>query len=278
MVKRTKGICKIIMCNFANWIRNYKIYFVVLTLVIFVLDNYTSVFDFAQQARFRVSPYLFPFCFTHPFMRIVIFSCVIFLFSNAPFISDFQLLLLSRTGKKKWYLAQMVYIIICCFLLTAFLMVLPIIRNISMIVFLKDWGKVIETLARQFDIVHPISYQTVSRYSAQEVMVYTVCVSVLLMLLIGMILYFCNILFRNRSVGILICAALVLLDWFVYITGNMMLLWISPISWIQMSNMAYARERGFPSSIFSIACLIILNIILLLSTYFVAKRKDVVEV
>ena len=211
-------------------------------------------------------------------MRIVIFSCVIFLFSNAPFISDFQLLLLSRTGKKKWYLAQMVYIIICCFLLTAFLMVLPIIRNISMIVFLKDWGKVIETLARQFDIVHPISYQTVSRYSAQEVMVYTVCVSVLLMLLIGMILYFCNILFRNRSVGILICAALVLLDWFVYITGNMMLLWISPISWIQMSNMAYARERGFPSSIFSIACLIILNIILLLSTYFVAKRKDVVEV
>ena len=277
MVKRTKEICKIIMCNLANWTRNYKIYFVVLTLIIFVLDNYTAVFDFAYQARFRVSPYLFPFCFTHPFMRIVIFSCVIFLFSNAPFISGFQLLLLSRTGKKKWYLAQMVYLIICCFLLTAFLVALPVIRNISMIAFLKDWGKVIETLARQFDIVHPISYQTVSRYSAQEVMVYTVCISILLMMLIGMILYLCNILFKNRSVGILICVALVLLDWFVYITGNITLLGISPISWRQISNMAYARERGLPSATFSVTCLIILNIILFLLAYFVAKRKDVIE-
>lgn len=275
-MKRISEVCKIVKCNFAGWIVNYKIYFVLLTLTIFVLDNYTAVFNFAQQTRYRVSPYLFPFCFTQPFMRMVIFSCVFFLFSNAPFISDFQLLFLSRTGKKKWYIAQMVYLAICCFLLTFFLAVLPIIKNISMIVFRKEWGKVIETLARQYDIVHPISYETVSRYSAQEVMIYTFLVSILLMLLLGMILYLCNILFRNHSIGVLISAAFVLLDWFVYITGNITLLWISPISWIQISNMAYARERGLPSATFSIACLIILDIVLLLLAYFVSKRKDVV--
>ncbi len=277
MVKRIKEVCKIVKCNFASWIMNYKIYLVLVTLIIFVLDNYTSVFNFAKQTRYRVSPYLFPFCFTHPFMRIVIFSSVIFLFSNAPFISDFQLLFLSRTGKRKWYIAQMVYLGICCFLLTVFLAVLPVIKNFPMIVFLKDWGKVIESLARQYEIVHPISYDTVSRYSAQEVMIYTVCVSILLMLLLGMIIFICNILFKNKSVGILISSALVLLDWFVYITGNITWLWISPISWIQISNMAYARERGLPSAIFSVVCLIILDIVLLLSAYFVSKRRDVVE-
>ena len=273
MVKKIKEVCKIVKCNFAGWVTNYKIYFVLIILIVFVLDNYASVFEFAKQARYRVSPYLFPFCFTHPFMRIVIFSSVIFLFSNAPFISDFQLLFLSRTGKKKWYIAQMAYLIICCFLLTVFLALLPIIRNVTMVVFLKDWGKVIETLADQYDIIHPISYDTVSRYSAWEVMVYTVCISILLMLLLGMILYMSNILFRNASVGVLISAAFVLLDWFVYITGKNVLLWISPISWIQISNMAYARERGLPSATFSVTCLIILDIVLLLSAYFVAAAN-----
>ncbi|MBO5073453.1 MAG: hypothetical protein J6C32_10870 [Eubacterium sp.] len=258
---------------------NDKIYLVLLLLLIFVLDNYTSLFEFARQAGYRVSPYLFPFCFTHPFMRIVIFSSVIFLFSDAPFISDFQLLLLSRTGKRKWYLAQMLYLGICCFLFTAFLAVLPVIKNITMIAFVKDWGKVIETLADgHYNFIHPVSYDMVSRYSAWQVMGYTVCISILLMLLLGMILYLCNISFKNRSIGILISAALVLLDWFIYLTGNNRLLWISPVSWTQISNMAYARERGIPSVGFSLVCLIVSDVVLLLSVYFVSQRKDVVEV
>lgn len=276
MVKGIKEVSKIIKCNFAGWITNYKIYLVLILLIIFVSDNFTSVFEFARQARYRVSPYLFPFCFTHPFMRIVIFSCVIFLFSNAPFISDFQLLFMSRTGKKKWYMAQMVYLFICCFLITVFLAVLPVIKNITMIAFLKDWGKIIETLAsKQYDIIHPISYNTISRYSALEVMVYTVLVSILLMLLLGMISYLCNILFRNRSIGVLISAALVLLDWFVYLTGKNILLWVSPISWINISGMAYAREQGLPSVAFSVISLIMLDALLSLAAYFVSKRKDV---
>lgn len=279
MVKRLKEVHKIIKCNFAGWFINYKIYLVLLLLLIFVLDNYTSLFEFARQAGYRVSPYLFPFCFTHPFMRIVIFSSVIFLFSDAPFISDLQLLFLSRTGKGKWYLAQMLYLGICCFLLTAFLALMPVIKNITMIAFVKDWGKVVETLADgHYDIIHPVSYDMVSRYSAWQVMGYTVCVSILLMLFLGMILYLCNIAFNNRSIGILISAAFVLLDWFVYLTGNNRLLWISPVSWIQISNMAYARERGVPSAVFSVICLIVSDVVLLLSAYFVSQRKDVVEV
>lgn len=279
MVKRLKEVHKIIKCNFAGWLMNYKIYLVLLLLLIFVLDNYISLFEFARQVRYRVSPYLFPFCFTHPFMRIVIFSSVIFLFSDAPFLSDLQLLLLSRTGKGKWYLAQMLYLGICSFLLTAFLAVLPVIKNITMIAFVKDWGKVIETLADgQYDLIHPVSYDMVSRYSAWQAMGYTVCVSILLMLFLGMILYLCNIAFSNRSIGVLISAAFVLLDWFVYLTESNRLLWISPVSWIQISNMAYAREREVPSAVFSVVCLIVSDVVLLLSAHFVSQRKDVVEV
>lgn len=84
-MKTIKEISEIIKCNFASWIVNYKIYLVLLILIVFLVDNFTTVFDFAKRVGYRVSPCLLPFSFTHPFMRMVIFSCVVFLFSNAPF-------------------------------------------------------------------------------------------------------------------------------------------------------------------------------------------------
>lgn len=276
-MKGIKEIFKIIRCNFASWIVNYKIYLVVFLLIVFVGDNFTGVFEFAKQMRYRVSPYLFPFCFTHPFMKMIIFSCVFFLFSNAPFVSEFHLLLLSRTGKKKWYIAQIIYLAICSVLLTGFITILPILKNITMIAFINDWGKILQTLARQYDVVHPISYATVNWYSAHETMLYTCCISVLLMMFLGMVLFLCNILFKNQSVGVMVASAFVLFDWFVYLMDNKTLLWISPISWIQISNMAYAREQGIPSQTFSIVCLIILNSLLMVFAYNVSKRKDVIN-
>lgn len=147
-----------------------------------------------------------------------------------------------------------------------------------MIVFVDDWGKVLTTLTRQYDVIHPISYDVISRYEVGSVMLYTTGICVLLTLFLGMLIFLCNILFQNRSVGIFITVAFVLLDWFVYIIGNNKLLWISPISWIQIENMAYARELGIPSVTFAVLCLVISNIVLMLVSYIVSKRKDVVNV
>lgn len=278
MVKGIKEIWKILNSNFAGWLTNKKIYLVLLLLAIFVLDNFSPVFVFASQVRYRVTPYLFPFCFTHPFMRIVIFSCVIFLFADAPFMSELQLLFLARTGRRKWYISQIIYLGICSFLLTSFMALLPVLRYITRIAFTNNWGRVVRTLAVQTDILHPILYATVNHHSQRTAMVYTVVVCMLLILLLGMILYICNISFKNKDVGIFITAFLVLFDWFVYISGSKILLWVSPISWIQISNMAYARELGLPSISFAVTVLIIANSVLILLAYMISKRKDIVNI
>lgn len=273
---RKVKIWQILKCDFAGWITNYKIYIVVILLGIFVSDNFDSVFVFAKDVGYRVSPCLYPFCFTHPFMRLVIFSCVILLFSDAPFVSPLQILFLSRSGKRQWYIAQIIYVSLCSVILTGFLALIPIIKNASLIVVKEGWGKVLKTLSRQFDIVHPISNTVVSRYSAQDAMIYTVLTSILIMLLIGMILYLCNVVFKNQIIGVLVSSAFVLFDWFVYIIGyNKNLLWVSPVSWVQISNMAYAREKGIPSTTFAVLSLIIMDVLLILLSYFVSKGKEI---
>lgn len=276
-MKKFKQIQKIVGSNFAGWPANQKLFLVLLFLTVFVLDNFSPVFEFAAQTRYRVTPCLLPFCFTHPFMRIVIFSCVIFLFADAPFMSELHLLLLSRTGKRKWYVAQILYLTVCSVLFTCLIALLPVLRYLPQIAVIKDWGRVVRTLSVQTDILHPVMYSVVQHYSQRTAMLYTIAVCTLLTLLLGMLLCLSNILLKRRDVGIFIGALFVLLDWYIYMTNNHMLLWISPVSWVQISNMAYARERGLPSLSYAVAMLLIADGILMFFTCILSDKMDVVR-
>ncbi len=276
-MKECKKIWKIVNCNFVGWLTDYKIYLIGFILVVFLMDNFADMFQFALQERYRVSPYLLPFCFTHPFMKIVLFSCVIFLFADAPFVTQFQLMFLARTGKLKWYIAQMIYMGICSILMTIAFAIIPVLGNIEQIAFIGDWGKVIKTLTRPSGIINPISYDIVNRHSPQSAMLYTFAACILLSFFLGMIIYLCNLLCKNKSVGVLIAAGFVLFNWFVGFMDNKLLLWFSPISWVDISTMAYAREKGIPSIMFALISLAVVNGIMVAVACIVAKKKDVVN-
>ncbi|MDE7430318.1 MAG: hypothetical protein K2N34_00125 [Lachnospiraceae bacterium] len=275
MMKKNRGMAAILKSNFAGWIVNYKIYIITILLIIFSLNNYTNVFLFAEEVGYRVTPFLFPFLFTHPFMHLVIFTSVIFLFANAPFVNSLQLLMMSRSGKKMWYLSQMIYLLLCTVILSVFLFMVPLIKNLNLIVLKNAWGKVLSTLAVYHDIIHPSSYYVINRYSPLEAMTYTILVFILISLFIGMTLMFCNTVFRNKSIGIIIVSAFVILDWLAYLTDDTKILWISPVSWINISNMAYARETKVPTIMYGIIVLVVLNLSLMLGTYLISGKKDV---
>ena len=276
MVKRNKVISVVLKSNFVGWIVNYKIYIVVILLLIFSLDNYTNVFIFAKEVGYRVTPFFFPFLFTHPFMHLVIFTSIIFLFSNAPFVNSLQLLMMSRSGKRIWYLSQMIYLVICTIIMTLFLLILPIVRNFNMIALTSEWGKVWTTLSTGVgDMVNPASYFVINRYSPCQAMMYTITMFILICVFIGMILMFCNTVFQNNSIGIVVSSALVILDWMSDITGASGILWISPISWISISKMAYARDTSAPSIGYGFVVLAVLDFILMIWTYIWAKKQDI---
>ena len=274
-MQKNRMISAIIKGNFAGWKINYKIYIVVILLTIFTVDNYANVFKFAQEVQCRVTPFLFPFLFTHPFMKLIVFTCVIFAFSNAPFVSSIQLLLMSRSGKCAWYLAQIIYVAICTIIITMFLIMLPIIRHFNLIVIKGDWGKVWINLANNYEIINPSDYTVISRYSASETMLYTVVMFILVVMFIAMILMFFNTVFPNKGLGIVLSSIFVILEFMYTLTGNNIILWISPISWINISNMSYSRENFVPSIKYGVTMMIVLNMLLIIGTYMKSKRKDI---
>lgn len=273
-MKRVK-VFKILQCDFVNWLTNYKMYLVLILLAYFLSNNFDSVFEFARSARCRVTPWLLPFCFTHPFMRIVIFVCVVFLFSNAPFMTSFHTLFLSRTGKKQWYIAQIIYLFICSILVTIFLAFYPVLCNASMIVTKGGWGKVLKTLAYNTDVVHPIVASVINCYSAKDVMIYTLILCVLLFFFLGMVIFLCNVLFERQVIGVLVACFFVILDWFAYLSGTKVLTWVSPISWVEIASMAYGRDVTVPTIEYAIVCLVVVNVILMIGAYVASQKRDI---
>ena len=265
-----------IKCDMIGMTSNHKVYLCLIILMLFLYDNFEPIFKFAKEVGYRVTPYLLPFDFTHPFMRIVIFSSVLLVFSDAPFLTDFQVFMLSRSGKKCWYIAQMIYLALGSIMLTVFIAVFPVVINLSVIVFKSGWGKVIKTLAVNADVIHPVSYKVVEYYQVGRVMVYTFTMCVLLFFFIGMVLFLCNMALKNKGIGVFIITAFILIDWINnIINANVGLLWLSPFSWVDISAMAYSREKWYPSSGYAVIFLTVVNVVLIAVTYIAAKKKDI---
>ena len=132
-------IKKIIKCDMIGMTSNHKVYLSLIILMFFLHDNFEPLFKFAKEVGYRVTPYLLPFSFKQPFMKLVIFCSVLLIFSDAPFLTDFQVFMLSRSGKKCWYIAQMIYLALGSIMLTVFMAVFPVVINLSVIVFKIGW-------------------------------------------------------------------------------------------------------------------------------------------
>ena len=138
-----------------------------------------------------------------------------------------------------------------------------------------DWGKVWINLANNYEIINPSDYTVISRYSASEAMLYTVVMFILVVMFIAMILMFFNTVFPNKGLGIVLSSIFVILEFMYTLTGNNIILWISPISWINISNMSYSRENFVPSIKYGVTMMIVLNMLLIIGTYMKSKRKDI---
>ena len=88
-------IKKIIKCDMIGMTSNHKVYLSLIILMFFLHDNFEPLFKFAKEVGYRVTPYLLPFSFKQPFMKLVIFCSVLLIFSDAPFLTDFQVFMLS---------------------------------------------------------------------------------------------------------------------------------------------------------------------------------------
>lgn len=273
MEKVSRGLA-VIKSDIVSWIYKPKIYLAVFAIIWFIHDSFESLFQYADSIGYRVNFCLVAYSFTHPYMRILLFCCIIFLMADAPFVSELQLSMMYRAGKSVWYFSQVVYIIISALLLDVLFFVSPILFHVDEIVIQKNWGQVIYSILREDEVLHSITDSIVTRYTPLQVLGYYTAILFLLVCFIGLFLYFANLL-RRGAVGMCILFGFIILDWMIYLADFTPFLWISPISWVRMDQIAYGLDHSVPSAMYAVVALFVMNVLLCFGIYYASKLNDV---
>lgn len=98
--------------------------------------------------HYKITPWVYPFISNSVFLQMVIVGGTLFLFSDAPFFDETQLLLIVRMNRVQWCMAQMIYICVSTMVYFAAIAFVSIFLFIPNITFSSRWGAVILALSR----------------------------------------------------------------------------------------------------------------------------------
>ena len=91
--------------------KNYKIYTVPICLFIFMKSFLDPLDEFLVETGERVTPFLFPFFLNGRFCAALVFAGILLFFVDAPFYDKEKLFVMIRSGRTKWVVGQIFYII-----------------------------------------------------------------------------------------------------------------------------------------------------------------------
>ncbi len=275
-------IIRISMLNIRKWKTDYRIW--LLASCIFLLSHlyYQKLTQIAGILEVPTTMWSFPFLYSQFYMKLLYTLPLVFLFCDAPFIDNHYYYVIIRSGEKKWYYAQILYVFLCSAIYYLYLMTLSFALPIMNAEFATDWGKLIYTLART-DVAYlydgwyiKVSSKIVSYFTPGVALLLTYVLSWLSGTLLGLILFVCNLYFHHKSVGMIVGASLVILTSFL--DNDMLFLsnWFSPLSWNTLDQVAINGVSNNPPLWYcmSVFLLLIILSIVLIMKYAKCKNND----
>ena len=277
-VKQSWQVCRF---SLRLWATNARVYVLAILLILLVNELLTPVRVMAQANSVSISSWIFPFLMTNPFHAVLFFVGIILLFCDAPFLTTIQPLLLIRTKRSTWLLGQVLYIMIGTAIYFLYLYVLSLILVAPELVFSKQWGVTLQTLAqtdigREYSVRILVPYNLLSTFSPMQCLGLSFLLLWLTGVFLGMLVLFIN-LSTSRALGPIIAAFLNLFSIFAINGSGYFLLYISPVTWAGMRYLDFAGSSAYPSLSYVLVGLGSLNIILLVGC-ILGMKKHVIEV
>ncbi len=262
--------------NFRKWKTDYRIWLIGIVVLLMTHSYISDINKIADILQVSQTPWNFPFLYSQFYMKLLFTLPLLFLFCDAPFMDANQLFVIIRAGRTKWCLGQLLYIILASAVYYLYLMILTIILPLFRIEWNMEWGALLHTIART-DIASDVgarftlvSSDVLTYFTPIQAMWFTFIVSWAGGILLGIIIYFCNVLMKNSMAGSIVGATMILLSAFLandYWAGTK---WLSPFSWNTLNMIdiagltrnppfAYCMTVYCCSSIFLSICILLLN-------------------
>ena len=282
----------LVRANFTKWKRNARIITVFFLLLVLLVYCFSGIPAYLKENDLTCTPYLMPFAFSTGFnsngtFKVLFFFITILFYSKAPFLDEQSVFMILRTGRKKWMLGEILYILVTAFILTAILWIVFFILTLPGAE--KDpheWGSLVYRVLSKGSLQ---SDQAILRgcYVIPGFVVYadplasslvTTVFVFLDLVILGLTVHAGNIWFPRKSLGIAMAVILVLIDPVIEaLTGKPMkfLQVFSPMSWCGLN--LYPSVGG--SGILTVNRTIILFVLWIsLLLFFIAvktKRMDI---
>lgn len=230
----------------------------------------SPVKSFSQSVNYPVSPWIFPFLISDVYFVIFFMSAVVYFFSDVPFMEEWTMYQVIRTGRVKWACGQIGSIIFSsfAFILTAILETgLILLPDITLS---EGWGKVLYTLsmtnaAGEYRIPFSVSYDIISKYEPVQAVGISILMGGLAIMFIGLLMFSLS-LYVSRLWANIIAMLFVILPIVIENIGDIVpwLIYCSPISWMRLSEINAQSGKGWQtptiltgSTILTIACIIL---------------------
>ena len=264
--------------NLRKWAADYRMWTIAALLVIMVqiyVDDMQKVAGFLGT---KISMWIFPFLYIQYHTKVIFTLPVLLMFCNAPFTDKNQLFVYTRISRAKWLLGQILYIFTASALYYFFIFFLTIISTVFIAEPSLDWGKTLYMIANSNVASTAEAYFLnvpniiLEYFTPVQAVFFTFLTSWLSAVLLGMIVFFCNLVSNTRFIGIIISSLLVVWTVLVAMGGWIDYVRFSPISWNTLNNIDVGNMTAKPSFAYCM-CVYGSLILMLIAGIFIFGRK-----
>lgn len=216
----------------------------VVVLVTLLLQTYAMmpVVQLCDSAGVNMTPFATVFVFNdiyYTFLSTVMSLGMVALCAGAPFLSQYQVQVLLRTGRKRWLRGQLVYMLILSVLYTAFWALSPLLCAFGRIEWSGQWGKIWTTLSltnasQELRSMLDTPYEIVGQYAPMQALALSLSLRFIYIFLLAQVVFLGNLLSRSCA-GVVAGIALSLMDYAVTLYGKNALLFCSPLTLTRLS-------------------------------------------
>lgn len=277
-----KTIWAVCTQNLRKWATDYRMWTIAALLIVMIMLYVDDMQKIAARLGTKISIWIFPLLYTQAHIKLIFTLPVILMFCNAPFTDKNQVFVYTRITRAKWLSGQILYIFSASAVYYLFIFLLTIFTTFFIAEPSLEWGKLLNTAANS-NVAQAVeaNFVNVPRiileyYTPVQATLLTFLTSWLSAVLLGLIVFLCNLVSGTRFLGIIASSMLVVWTVLVAMGGWRDCVKFSPISWNTLNNIDVGYTTSNPTFGYCM-CVYCGLIALLIAGIIVFGRKKSLE-
>lgn len=273
-------VLQLLISNWRRILGKPRFYLVFIAALIYTWDLSKGVVQYAVISDHPTSLWVFPLYMANANSVLIFFLLAILLFCDAPFLEQTELFVLIRSGRVRWLLSQVLYVVSLSAAYVTWIVFCSILTVFPQGALMGDWGSLLYSLANTnapdlVELGFRISPSMLTQFQPISAMLYEFLICFLSTVFLGSVM-FCVDLVTYRVAGVVLGSLLVLEQFLASNSSGYAFFYLSPISWINLERISF-QAGGMTPSLTYVCCFLLGVSLLGWLVSFVVFRKKAIE-